>query len=408
MSATDHDLELLRRHAPRLFLDALERYAPVAVDPYLAVSIAADGAQPAGGPPADLSAGADGAACTAGLHLDPTPGLVPAPGQRLTGARADAVFAHFAPAPPPQQWRVYGEVLRSAGRRVLQYWCFYPDNPFGLGLCDLGRHVSDWEQVLVEIDADDRTVAVIVYQHGSPQRVKAGDPRLTLDADGHPHVYVAEGSHAIYLTAGSQPRILKRDNTSADGLNAVPQVLPLPSDAGIWASWCGRWGPDTGLDLPQAVLLFAHWIVRKSIGGDSPPGPHGKGRGKPKLAPAPTTGGAQPINRLSSLLVRLGGHLWPKDVEIEGAATLAGGAVGLRVRTGGGLLRRARYVDATAFDAQGAAVGHARGAVGSDGDVDLAVQLLAGTGAPVEVRVAGYNRFDQRGTVLRAPVAAAG
>ena len=405
------DLALLARHAPLLVLDRLERYAPVPVEPFLTASITADGGKRLSGPPADLGVGG----CPPALHLDP------APDAHRAADRAAAVFARFAPAPEPAAWACYGRVLRRRrGRRLLQYWCGFPDNPFGLGMRDVGRHVGDWEQVCVELDRSCALAAVIVFQHGSPQRVAAGSPGLTL-ADGRPRVYVAEGSHAMYLTAGSQPRILKRDNTS-EGRSGVPRVLPLRGGAG-WATWCGRWGPDTGPDLPRAELALVRWIARRSIGGDSPWSPLGAHRGRGERKPSVVAGRAQPVNRLGRVLRWLGERTWPCAVALDGApvverenvaeghgeAPLAGAAareraaVRVRARSGGLLLRRARYLDATVVDAGGAAIGHARAAFHGR-HAELAVPLLDRAGPPAEVRIAGYNRVDQRSDVIAAPL----
>jgi hypothetical protein len=386
------DLALLQRHAPKLFLDPLERFAPVAVDAFAAAAATFAGDRRLADPPADL-AHDDG--CPAGLHLDP----VPSP----PGARAGAVFERFAPAPGPTAWRCYGAILPLGRRRVLQYWCFYADNPFGLRIDDIGRHVADWEQVQVELSGEGAIAAVTVFQHGSPQRVAVGAPALTIE-DAHPHVFVAEGSHAMYLTAGSQPRILKRDNTSAAGRHGIPVVLPLPAEPGTWATWCGRWGPDTGPQLPGGLLRIAHWLVHKSLGGDSPPSPLGPSRSRVERTPARAraAGRVQPVNRIGRLLRWLGQLTWPSEVEVddgEHAVAVDGRTVRLRVLTDGSVLRIARYVDATVIDAQGAAIGHARVPFAPNRTADLMVELVAAAGAPVAVRVAGYNLLDQRGDV---------
>lgn len=392
MALTDTDLAL-RRHAPRLFLDPLERFAPVAIDDFAALAETFDGTKQLAGAPADLT---DGRGCPRRLHLNPTPG------ERQTAARGRALFARFAPTPGPADWRCYGDLLPlEGGGTVLRYWYFYVDNPFGLRRNDFGRHVADWESVLVELDADGEIVAVIVFQHGSPQRVKAGEEPLRI-VDGRPHVFVAEGSHAIYLAAGSQPRILKRDNTSDEGWQGVPGVLPLPAEADAWASWCGRWGPDNGPKLPRAVLATLRMVWRKSIGGDSPWGPLAPRRSRVERDPASAAraGDRQPINRISKLLFRIGARLWPNEVAFDGDAAVRDGAVHVRVRCGGGPLRVARYVDAVLVDASGAAVGYSRADVASNRTAELTIRPLAGARPPAEVRVAGYNRLDLRGDVL--------
>jgi hypothetical protein len=461
MSATG-ELELLQRHAPLLLLDRLERWAPVAVEPFLEASAVMRGSGALlSGPPALLDGeGADD------LHLDPTP-------ETDAARRAHALFDRFAPPPPPAEWRCYGTVERLAGgRRALVYWFFYADNPFGIWFTDVGRHVGDWEQVQVELDASGRLAAVAVYQHGSAHRVPVGSRDLTLTADGRPRVYVAEGSHAAYLTAGSQPRKLKRDNTSDGGRSGVPVVVPL-RDGGVTerrASWHGRWGPDTGpvLRVPAWLLALVKRLAGGSLGGDSPPGPLARGvrrtstapatpprtaptatPGAPATAPAapagpanaraapagsatvpaapagPATARAAPAgpatapagrapptttpgrfapNAWLSRALRVAGRAtWPRDVAIESVAR-EGGAVRVRLRTGGGGLRAARYADAVVADADGAPVGFSRARVRARG-AELLVAPIRGS-EPAVVRAAAYNRLDQRSDVVERPLPA--
>ena len=424
MSATA-ELELLQRHAPLLLLDRLERWAPVAVEPFLAASVVADDSRPLAGPPATLD---DGGADE--LHLDPTPGTAPA-------SRGRALFDRFAPPPPPSQWRCYGAVERLAGgRRALVYWFFYADNPFGISFTDVGRHVGDWEQVQVELDARGALAAVAVYQHGSAHRVAIGSNGLTLTDDGRPRVYVAEGSHAAYLTAGSQPRKLKRDNTSDGGRSGVPVVQPL-RDGGATerrASWRGRWGPDTGpvLRVPAWLLALVRRLAGGSLGGDSPPGPLARGvrrtstppptphrpsaaRPRPAASPpagassspgaaepaapppARTPGRFAPNAWLSRALRLLGRATWPREVAIASVARERE-AVRVRLRTGGGGLRAPRYADAVVCDGDGAPVGFARARVRGR-SAELLVVPVADA-EPAVVRAAAYNRLDQRSDVV--------
>lgn len=388
------ELELLRRHAPMLRLDLLERFAPVAIEPFLARAKVLSQAQALGGPPADLAATA--AADPAGLHLDPAPGVP-------HGPRAAALFAAFAPAPGRNEWRCYGEVEPLLdGGRALAYWYFWVDNPFGIRFTDVGRHVGDWETVLVELAADDTIAAVTVMQHGSAHRVERGSPLLTFDG-GRPVVYVAEGSHAAYLTAAAQPRKLKQDNTTDGGRSGVPQVLAL-DPAPSWASWPGRWGPDTGavLPFPRWLVALALRVVPRGFGGDSPRGP--LARNARVVGDRPirrhTPGTVAPNAWLSRFVLRpLGNATWPREVAIDESSPVASeaGRVRARARVGGRLLRRARYLDAVVVDADGAALGHARVRVRGRA-TELSIELIA-PGLPRTLHLAGYNALDQRSRV---------
>lgn len=414
MSVTAAELELLQRHAPLLLLDPLERWAPVSVDDFLAASAVVADDHVVARPPARLDRAVD----VAGLHLDPVRGAPAGP------PRGAAMFARFAPPPAPAEWRAYGTVRPLAGgARALVYWLFYADNPFGIWFTDVGRHVGDWEQVQVELDPSGVFAAVTVYQHGSAHRVAVGSRQLTLTADGRPRVYVAEGSHAAYLTAGSQPRKLKRDNTGDGGRSGVPRVLPLPAEPGGWPRWPGRWGPDTGPSVraPRWLLALVRRLAGGALGGDSPPGPLARGRrtstppatpmpapaapsGPPTPAappsplapPAHTPGRFAPNAWLSAVLRRLGEATWPREVALE-AARVEDGRVRVRVRTGGAGLRRARYADALVVDGDGAALGHARARV-RGGVAELLVDPVTAA-MPAEVRACACNRLDQRSDV---------
>lgn len=491
VSVTAAELELLQRHAPLLLLDPLERWAPVPVDAFLAASAVVADDHVVASPPARIDrsvgaagtgmrgASAGGAGASAGgagtggasgprasrpgvrsagglaaadadsaretsLHLDPVRGVAGGP------PRAAAMFARFAPPPAPAQWRCYGTVQPLAGgARALVYWFFYADNPFGIWFTDVGRHVGDWEQVQVELDAAGVLAAVTVYQHGSAHRVAAGSTDLTRTADGRPRVYVAEGSHAAYLTPGSQPRKLKRDNTGDGGRSGVPQVLPLPAAAGSWPRWPGRWGPDTGpvVRAPRWLLALVRRLAGGGLGGDSPPGPLARGPRRtstppatpapaapppPAASPAPpsppaappeelrssaphrgvqttgvpappahTPGRFAPNAWLSRLLRRLGAATWPRELTLE-RAVVEDGRVRIRLRTGGAGLRRARYADALVVDRDGAALGHARARV-RGGVAELLVAPVS-PGTPAEARAAVYNRLDQRSDLRTAPL----
>ncbi|MDO8212700.1 Vps62-related protein [Conexibacter sp. CPCC 206217] len=414
------ELELLQRHAPLLRLDLLERFAPVAVDPFLArAAVVADGER-LSGPPAELAATAGSR--QAGLHLDPLADAIAAGTQSPAATQPPAaaplplaarMFAAFAPPPGPSEWVCYGEIEPLiGGGRALSYWFFWVDNPFGIRFTDIGRHVGDWEQVQVELAPGGAIVAVTVMQHGSAHRVEAGAAQLTIERR-RPRVYVAEGSHAAYLTAAAQPRKLKQDNTSDGGRSGVPRVRALDAaEADVWPGWPGRWGPDTGavVPLPAWLVALARRLAPRGFGGDSPPGPLARGKRRAGTRPLRrhTPGAIAPNAWLSRALQRLGGATWPRRVEIDATTPVAVDAgrdaprVQARARVGGWLLRRARYLDAVVVDADGAALGHARARV-KGASIDLTIELIA-AGTPAQLRLAGYNALDQRSNVSRRPV----
>ncbi len=158
----------------------------------------------------------------------------------------DAQRLHALPA--------YGNVTYArvvdgtAGRRWLQYWLFYLDNPFHVG--PIGRHQGDWEMVQIAVDAHDRPLWVTYAQHERGARRDWGD--VTVVDSTHPVVYVAKGSHASYFDAGTHPRSdiplgLGKDHTS-DGLAPVrPAPRFLDPDVDTWLRWPGAWGATKNL-----------------------------------------------------------------------------------------------------------------------------------------------------------------
>jgi len=179
------DAALLRRHAPVLVLDAREPGPPVAVQPF------------------------------------------------LRGARG-AVARH---APP----RVYGHAVRDGGRRWLQYWFFYPDNPQDRGIVRTGRHAGDWEMLQVGLGAADRPQVVTFAQHSWRQ----GCGWTAVEhAGAAPVAYVAHASHATYPRRGTHDRPWPdpNDEASGDGARVRPPVTVIGDARPAWVASKMRWG----------------------------------------------------------------------------------------------------------------------------------------------------------------------
>jgi hypothetical protein len=109
----------------------------------------------------------------------------------------------------------------------------YASNDQDRGVLRTGRHAGDWEMVQFRLDGSEAVYA----QHSGAERC-AGDAVET--RDGHPVVYVANGSHAAYFRPGVRDRMWPDPNDEARGDGAVvtPPVQPL----GDWVDWPGRWG----------------------------------------------------------------------------------------------------------------------------------------------------------------------
>jgi hypothetical protein len=122
----------------------------------------------------------------------------------------------------------------------LQYWLYARENPQDRGLVRLGRHAGDWELLQVRLE-DGRPVEAVAGQHSGAER--CGWSRLRLQ-DGHPVVYVANGSHALYFRPGLRDRTFPDPNDEADGrgVRLRPPVVAVTADSPEWMRFRGRWG----------------------------------------------------------------------------------------------------------------------------------------------------------------------
>lgn len=99
----------------------------------------------------------------------------------------------------PADWRVYVHVKASkrvAGAVDLQYWFFYPYNDWVATV----NHEADWERVTLVVTGEGELKGAWYANHnGGEWHLPSA---LTLTSDGRPVVFVADGSHASYATAG--------------------------------------------------------------------------------------------------------------------------------------------------------------------------------------------------------------
>jgi Tol biopolymer transport system component len=150
----------------------------------------------------------------------------------------DAQYMHGL---PQYRNRIYGRFVRaSSGDGILQYWLWSYYNP--AGTLGVGVHEGDWEMVQFHLSSDNTPKFAAYAQH------KVGEVcawnLVERTADGHPVVYVGEGSHASYFRPGP-------DGSADDG--AEFRVVPTVEDVTVrpaWLGWGGRWGgsgnsPDT-------------------------------------------------------------------------------------------------------------------------------------------------------------------
>lgn len=178
--------------------------------------------------------------------------------------------------------RIYGRVVSYPdGRRVLQYWMFYYYNPKRFGfLIEARNHEGDWEMMQVELDSTGTPQHATYAQHGHPQRCEWD--AVDKSASEGPVVYVAEGSHASYFTAGthvvpvdSLPDVT--DTAGGDGERVMPTVENVTASPS-WLVWPGRWGGSSGVPglgttgaSPVSPSRQAPWADPLAWGADAEP-----------------------------------------------------------------------------------------------------------------------------------------
>ena len=248
---------LLARHVPVLVLHPREQLRPVAVEGFLADSDlqkrSAAGWETIPGP---LPAGG------AVLRLDHR-GCRAIDGPAATPCYVAAQAVHGTSP------LVYGAAFRTPTRIALQYWLWYPFNPYSPTVSSTAlwqAHEGDWESVSVILDRSARPLLVGLSQHDAGRRREwARAPKRGL----RPLVYVALGSHANYFTAGVHlfdPRVVERllieiirqnrlppvDRTG-NGPVVRPGLVRITASAPTWMRFAGRFGEDQYLRAPGGV-----------------------------------------------------------------------------------------------------------------------------------------------------------
>jgi hypothetical protein len=312
----DEQLELLRRFAPTLHFDALERWRPGRVDRYLErAAVLPDGENRAlpGTPPAEPAMR---------KHVDDRKARLN-PLKSLAGVdtqkRSNEVLGAYGEDQDLRSAGVaYGRVSGGGDVRFLQYWLFYPDNP-----CVLppGRHDGDWELVQVRIErsgADFRATHLTLAEHGKPVSEPLATAAESID------VFVAVDSHACYFREGANPIIPLSDVCEPAGTpSAVPEVVLLPIEPSKldWAHWAGRWGVDRGPGTLLALALHfkrTPWPLTRlnKVGaGESPPGPAHQGQSwrSPRAFAIRGTGRRTTTTLVQRFAHFLGHATWPKQ-----------------------------------------------------------------------------------------------
>ena len=284
MPIPEADRELLRKHLPELRYHVLERYradsASTLTDSYVPSRHA--NALRRGWPPHTLATAAPSSRVPKLGLAFLVPESEPYPAGDAVAERGDYLDAH-APtlrqdsvrmhAQPGMGHVIYCRVAPGVnGRRWLQYWFFFYDNPFHVAW--IGRHQGDWEMIQVGIDKSDEAFAVTYAQHERGAR-REWDEVPKVDAH-RPVVYIAKDSHASYFVAGEQERTLPfaigNDHTS-DGVAPVPHI-PYFLDPAVdrWLGWPGNWGGSRAGPLgtsPPGPAFQTKWRAPEAFHADA-------------------------------------------------------------------------------------------------------------------------------------------
>jgi hypothetical protein len=260
-AATPSPQTLLARHAPVIVLHPQERFQPVPVDGFLADSNF-EQRQPDGS--------------WAPMPFVPNAGAPWRLNQRLCSSQDGiAAIDCYAGAEAVHGSRptVYGAYRRRGNRIALQYWLFYPLNPYSTDVPPNPRfaqvHEGDWELVTVILDASGRPLTAGYSRHCSGAKREWTKVRKR---GQRPVVYVALGSHANYFAPGTWPLERRcwpelavsvfRQNGKAlrdfagGGRSLAPRVARVTASAPAWMSFSGAWGEDQVIFIADAVLTY--------------------------------------------------------------------------------------------------------------------------------------------------------
>lgn len=247
---------LLARHVPILVLHPAERLRPVAVEGFLADSDLMR-KTPAGWEKVAEPLPAGGAE----LRLDQRLCLAK-DGVAALDCYASAQAAHGSGAV------VYGAAFRRKNRIDLQYWLWYPFNPYSptVPADEIWQvHEGDWEAVSVILDLRGKPLVVGLSRHDEGAR---RDWAKAPKRGTRPLVYVALGSHANYFAPGAHPldpRTVPTELISiirslgappvdhaGTGRFVRPRLVPVTAAAPGWMAFAGTWGEDGYLHAPNS------------------------------------------------------------------------------------------------------------------------------------------------------------
>jgi hypothetical protein len=226
---------LAAQYAPVLHFSSAEQFYPTSVDYVISsstvVTRAADGSLTTVDP--------NPTSATLGNYNDPNDFL------NNKNGNLSAIAADYAAKGPAIGYYAYVHVINTGSGTVLQYWMLYAYN-----VGQLNDHQSDWECIQVFLDASGNPYQATYGQHAAGETAAWSDVETS---NGHPVVYVAQGSHESYFRS-YQGRIgIEDDIVKADGMTITPDKLNLVVLGNqSWLNFPGRWG-YVGTPVEQAT-----------------------------------------------------------------------------------------------------------------------------------------------------------
>lgn len=167
---------------------------------------------------------------------------------------------------PQAEWRAYDHVRRIAEGFDIQYWFFYPYND-SVGSFN---HEADWEHITVRVDHSGNFLTAWYAQHEGGTRYTSN--KLTFVDGTHPVVFVADGSHASFPSAGSFdiPGVPAFDDHTYTGgpvwqtWTSLVHVgeTPSPRNGQDFLHYGGRWGEYGNTSVttgPRGPSFQAAW-----------------------------------------------------------------------------------------------------------------------------------------------------
>jgi hypothetical protein len=134
---------------------------------------------------------------------------------------------------------VYFEFRRNP--RSITYWFLYGFNQ-GPAPTGADNHEGDWERVSIQLNSDNRAVAVAYNQHNGACRLAWPDAPKTRSR--RPVAFSANGSHASYPWAGSYP--LRPGGVVDDDADRGPRWRTVNNLQNVrqqpWYGYGGAWG----------------------------------------------------------------------------------------------------------------------------------------------------------------------